>query len=948
MTTSSQILPKNLTIASEEKIKEEERPSRMAWKSVITSKIAKKHIDQRPEAESWKGFEEPLRPPVNMNNPTAFRDVKAVIAMDVSGSTKGKVIEQEIKAAQTICSNLSPVSSAQTTVIPWDHRIHTSITAKHVHRLRSQGGGTRPSVLASSGTCVNTLGNCSAWLLFTDGEIANQEIREFSRGLCSNGLHGTACIIVLFGYRCQKPVDCNISVGISIFGIARDCLFLFHDVESGIVYVLQSKGTFNKLLRNGGNKLSLEGQTNWWDLPTINYSELSQIDIPAPRKLDSGTILLQSNLTVRLKDIYSDKVDTATANEILENDDNLKTLLLTSEINGQNDSIKTWIVKQKMKGRDILHIPRPDINNSAETFIRKLLAKETCTMDLDQKKCLQTQLRIAHKNWIAFLADTDVEQKTVKRREEIVHKALDRVTSNAVQSSRGSWTPRMISPISIVSAESKKRFPVHDLADVSLNVGDSPANFSPDTDILFIPGYKYNRYSASPPAFEGECPICGETGTILSLLVKEPAITHASPGFPLPNSRAVLDLPLSLSIGTYSEAEALSPFISCNSCAYVLVQMKTSPITSTEKIIGAIPLVPGAICGESKQMTIDILDKALAKRFEKDMLELVFLSMLHFMEMNTSGDGFERTRKMALRWAARLLANSISVPLTLTNTCSNKGGLTQIPGASTLRQVLSNILDGLFKPNPLLFQYSLGNFMVIIQIMMDLNLDPDPSKELLKNAVFHRILYHIVEKLHESLAVKGRDTVMKDLRSLIWSPSFGVGTEAVLRSPSSLSGDGTEAFEFISTSAPLPSAVSLEILSVPLSSLTATFLFPIKDFELLSKLDPLLNQLTSTSTSFALSVFLYVLFRETWTRADLTSTPMEIFNKIRAEDAFSRVFEIPLSVREEEARALIGAMWFGTETRARKGNGDGEGDRNTGGAGAGENEDFEMVERDDF
>jgi hypothetical protein len=104
-----------------------------------------------------------------------------------------------------------------------------------------------------------------------------------------NELHGTACIVVLFGYKCQKPVDCNTSVGISIFGMAPDCLFLFHDIASGMVSILQSKGVFNKLLPNGYGVLSLDEHTKWWELPTISYGDLSQIDIQAPRKLDPAT-----------------------------------------------------------------------------------------------------------------------------------------------------------------------------------------------------------------------------------------------------------------------------------------------------------------------------------------------------------------------------------------------------------------------------------------------------------------------------------------------------------------------------------------------------------------------------------------------------------------------------------------------------------------------------------
>lgn len=289
--------------------------------------------------------------------------------------------------------------------------------------------GPRPSALTSSIASVNILRECSAWLLFTDGKIGDHEIRDFSRGLCTNGLHGTAGIVVLFGY--QKPVDCNISVGISIFGMAPDCLFLFHDVSSGVVSILQSKGVFNALLPDGYGVLSLDEHTEWGELPTISYGDLSRIEIPAPRKLSPGDILLQSNRTVRLNDVYNNTIDAATANELLEVEDNLKTLLLTSEINGQNASVKRWISTQKMKSRDMLHSTRPDVNIAASTYISELLLLIIHTKDTNQKRSLQGKLRTAHKqNWLAFVSDTEAERTKIARRAEVVHSALDRVTRN--------------------------------------------------------------------------------------------------------------------------------------------------------------------------------------------------------------------------------------------------------------------------------------------------------------------------------------------------------------------------------------------------------------------------------------------------------------------------------------------------------------------------------------
>jgi hypothetical protein len=71
----------------------------------------------------------------------------------------------------------------------------------------------------------------------------------------------------------------------------------------------------------------------------MKYENLLDIQIPTPGILGANDILLQSNRTIDLQDIYNGKVALETATEILNNDDNLKTLLLESQLRGQNDSV---------------------------------------------------------------------------------------------------------------------------------------------------------------------------------------------------------------------------------------------------------------------------------------------------------------------------------------------------------------------------------------------------------------------------------------------------------------------------------------------------------------------------------------------------------------------------------------------------------------------------------
>lgn len=171
---------------------------------------------------------------------------------------------------------------------------------------------------------------------------------------------------------------------------------------------------------------------------------------------------------------------------------------------------------------------------------------------------------------------------------------------------------------------------------------------------------------------------------------------------------------------------------------------------------------------------------------------------------------------MALHWAASLFSSSISIPSTLSTTL-NIGQLSIGPKVP-LRQFLSNTLDAISNPSPTLLQYPLGGFVVVIQCMIDLGIDS--STILLKNAIFQRILYYIVEKYHESLTVKGGQTTIKGFYNLTWSHE--PQGESVKTLGSTCSDD---TFDIIS--APL--------LSIPFSSFTDVRLLSVEDGDLLRK-----------------------------------------------------------------------------------------------------------------
>jgi hypothetical protein len=884
---------------------------------------------QRPVEETLHPtLEEPLRRPIETGSLPNFQGITHAIAVDISGSTMGKVLAQETKVAQIICNNLSHQARVHVKILPWDHDQHPVTDAGSLHKLQSRGGGTMPSVLTSKlSATTEALGNCSCWLLFTDGLIDDNEIRRFSRGICQNGLHGTACIIVIFGYKTTRPTSCNVSVGLSVFSAAPHCLFLFHDIDNEEVYLLQSKGAFNEILPKGHDRIIFDQNTLWQHLPKITYQDLSRIWVPAPRKLGADDLQLQSQRTVHLQDIYDDKVDAATVSELLDNGDNLKSLLLSSQLRGQNESVKNWIKKQQRKEEDMLHVPRPDIDSMASICIQIIVTGLRTGSPIPDKNVLQAKLRTAHlANWANFVTDTSMERKKILRRAEVVHDALYRVASDAMEIEYD-CSPQLLCDVSpcvcsdsddeemdvsqsIIqdrwgkpSLEPQERdnqylrsdsdelpHPIQMSGALPLQPSPSPAispaiarkssflmKDSPNTDILYIPGYRYDRGSASPVGLEGRCPLCDAPDTLLTLLLKKPPADIMTPGFPSPNSRSGLAFPLAM--GTFPETDILSSFVCCDSCAYHMVQLKQSPYD--EEIIGAIPLIPEAISGKFQETTLDTVDDALGKRFERPAIEQVLLAIV-YKTFETVGGEFEKIEKEALRWISSMISLQISLPATLSPSFS---GHLSPRGYVRLPMALSQSLTELSKPSSPFLQYPLGGFVVMIQSMTDLNLEPRPNAR--KNAVFQRILYHLTEKHHEYFFLDAEGAT-EALRALTKRPQTDMEAETATSSINPQ---------------PMPDAgrqTLVPILSVPIVAARDTHLLSEENWDILQRLGPLFDQVKDECSS-AIAVFLHALEKE----VPDTCTSIECFDKIRAQAKMAAVFECPEDIGDNMAKTLV-------------------------------------------
>ncbi|KAL8725461.1 MAG: hypothetical protein Q9181_006412 [Wetmoreana brouardii] len=757
-----------------------------------------------------------------------YKDVTAAFAVDVSSSTSlDGILTQEKEAVLALSAQLSREAEARARVLPWDKKASPPIKTPDVIELRP-GWGTDPTALIDDRKHQNILRHCSLWFLLTDGEIDRRDIHEFALGVGEKKLHGKACVVILFGIRPSRPAYCNISVGQAAFAVAPDCAFLFHDVSTEEVYILQCKGCFRALLPSEKAEIVIDEGVFWKDIPRTSYDKLAHIAVPRPREVDNNAIILENGGIVHLDDLYGDKLSPASAAEILDSDDNLKSVLLASQNKGKSTEIENWISKQRVSRKDTAYIDRPDLDGSALRQVKALVTamKETIRHS-DLVEALQHTLRVFHhRNWNNFICSIGFNSDSIERRNTVVDYALDRVRFNRQSPSspsmmspvspfpsvRSPVPPRVYNPSSLKSAQRYRlampypqRFrparnppPPPRLRHVELPVRagqnqvqtsmspvqsspyEPPAQHTPRSrnsqtspyfpqspfpnnpelsQLLYMKGYKVGSGPAAAQPFCGYCPLCGDGNSVLALLLKaRPPNGETEGDFPAPGSHSDIRFPLAM--GNFSETDIISSFLGCEKCAHFLRIIGTSPLDDSIK--GAIPLVP-----LSNEMNHDSvlkeIDTALENRFNRSILDQTFLSILYSkLDEVTANDG-SRLLADALRWQCRNFFHQISLPASL----SSSFDPTEQPVYRPLSTTMSAILPSLdeFGHNSLI-QYPVDGFVTLLKGSLDLGL-VSASDDVVKKAVFQRLLFHLVEQQAMLGEQEGNDTAAEELRRIL-------------------------------------------------------------------------------------------------------------------------------------------------------------------------------------
>lgn len=577
-------------------------------------------------------------------------------------------------------------------------------------------------------------------------------MRRFASSLSDQGIHGKPCVLVVFGYRPSRPNACQISVGVSVFAIAPDCIFLFHDVEGKGIYVLQYKGCFGSLIPNDSKEIFLDDESTWETLPRIAYSDLFQLMIPIPDPLAKDEMILQSRCRINLDDLYNDRLSPDQIEQIFQSDEDLKSLLLTTVTRGQEEHMKGWIANQQDKMEDLLTCPRPDVGGRASALVQKLLnlSDEPAADNESLQSAIEMRaaLRQAHHdNWSAFTGLIRLRQVKAEKRQVKVHlvsRALAQAKEDTVSTARSiSISMREVDRedhSSAIAAKNKVQF------DMSVS------------GLLYSQGYSNSR---SVKTVSGRCSLCKGYGKNLALLLREPPQGSFTEGFPQAGSQTKVLFPLSM--GNYRETDVISRTICCDPCAVFVTQNGYSG--KRETIIAALPLVPwfdGKTNEESWFRTVNI---AFQKRFERSDLPLVFLAVLYDALDQVSALDMKENMVLVrvMQWACSEIARHVQIPFSLDD----------LHKTGSVLDVVTHHSHNISSSGGSLLRYPLDSFVLLVRVAFPEEPVDTASITTLRpndkatNLVFQRFLLHILEQHMLFQTLEGEPTASNTLYEIM-------------------------------------------------------------------------------------------------------------------------------------------------------------------------------------
>ena len=179
----------------------------------------------------------------------------------------------------------------------------------------------------------------------TDGLIKPDEVHRFANAVPKVQLHGTACVIIIFGRRPNEPKDINVSVGYSMFAVAPHSLILFHDIYDDEVYAMRAKGCFESLIPEDAD--NSDADTEWAKVPQIAYRQFATLRIPKPLPLSTNHIALFNGDVINMDDLLNDKVPRERSAGVISSDRDREAIVGSFCSRGQAAGARDWLQRHQ-------------------------------------------------------------------------------------------------------------------------------------------------------------------------------------------------------------------------------------------------------------------------------------------------------------------------------------------------------------------------------------------------------------------------------------------------------------------------------------------------------------------------------------------------------------------------------------------------------------------------
>lgn len=611
------------------------------------------------------------------NHHSSFRDTTISFAIDISGSTYGPTLAAEKTFIRRVSSFLSPQARFKSKVLPWDDKAHKILSLGQVGSLEDQGG-TDPGVLLNSAAHKAALKESSLWFLMTDGLIPKEKRARFSCDIASHGLHGTSCVIVVFGNPDTGPASCDISVGIGVFSVVPDCAFLFCNEKNGDLRAMQTKGSFSSLLKGKPHPV-FDSTSRWDSLPQVSVADFASLAVPTPQKLGPNQVALQDSLVIDMNDLFASRLTPDQINHIFSNVENLDTVRLTMQARNQHDHFHTWLQEQEIRPNDPLTRPREDKDSGAHYLFHELV--DLVTRGQSPPLSLQSRLRgLYQDNMKRFISAAQNEIRQAGERNARIQNSINALDTPIDDGPSLTPTPaheynprgRDIMPQTAVPTpddtpcfdESYDAIILTTPQDFPAPAKRNPRQINPSradptqepneeqwgswengTTDTSLRGLLYSTgLRSTKGSFKGTCQLCGATGMTLAWLFRAP--THGpdvpptpggTAGFPEPGTRTRLAFPLAMghfaetsgvlatsttvSTPVFRDSSQRVPMLVCDPCS----AFSTSTDAFPYQVTAALPMVRFS---ENREAVCRLLSAAFQGRFADSDLPQVFLSVL--------------------------------------------------------------------------------------------------------------------------------------------------------------------------------------------------------------------------------------------------------------------------------------------------------------------------------